>query len=1136
MASGQSLKTVRIFVSSPGDVAEERTKAREIFDRLQGEFSGALEVLPYFWEHEPLLAHTDPQSQIEPPSTFDLFVCLLWARLGTRLHPGLHRKPDGSGYASGTEQELLDALEGFHKSGAPEVIIYRRNGEPPIPTSPKGAGERVLNQFYALQTFIANLTEKDGYFVATTNSYKGLDQFEAKFEGDMRKVLRRYVPDGVSGARNVPKTWENGTPFRGLRHFDFEHAPIFFGRTRDIGDILEALRRQAADERAFVLVFGGSGVGKSSLIRAGVLPWLVKPGVIDGVGLWRRAILRPSEGNEGDLFDSLALALWHKDALPELGSDGTTAAQLAKMLREAPEGVGMLIKGVLSQVARDTQLADKLATQPRALFALVVDQLEELFTVERLSGQREGFLRALDALARSGYVYVMATLRSDFYARCEESPLLMELKKDAGQYHLRPPDEMQLGQMIRLPAAAAGLSFEEDYDSGQRLDDVLRDAALASPSSLPLLEFALEELYLKRDPKRGLLLLEAYKAMGGVEGALGERAEESFTQTSAAAQERFAHVFRKLVTINSKGVAISPDGDEPAVRRRARKDEIATDAGSRELIDRLVADRLLVADRTEDDIVVVSVAHEAMLTRWPRLKAWIASHRETLKNHAEVTADTQRWLEKRRNDDYLCHQGLPVNKAKDLLEAGFLSRDEEEFVRASLKYVAGKQFQETLETGEGMQELSTRLREDYPEVRQRLLSAALTASGEATRSHAALLLGTDPVEPLTHELVSLLLNDREDEVRRAAAASLVQLDHAPYFEELAGQLRDGSRWEVIRAFSYLRVAADARREATSFEPRMRALAHWLRWRITARAWAQRLKRGFPILVIVLMPAMVLSCVSAGAFKFFPGLLNYAFSQAHASGPAALFQGVLAAVVWGGFITFSIITHSVVFGNERGRKSLLQPWGALVAGAVGGVISSLLVIAVVVVVSDSSSVIAVGWTTLKREDGFELYLLDTMFTRRCFWPYLIMGVGLSLGMALMTNGLRASQEWRAFLGRQSHLTDLKSTLGLVRALSKLSLRFSWPIPLCLLIADVISFRVLRGAHAPAPLLSGTLTDMLLGGRNEGIRLAWKMSPWGQGLGIFFDSATQGIGGFFAIVGMGLGIIAIRYGVKIEPRRN
>jgi len=670
------MKTVRIFVSSPGDVGAEREKVREIFDRLQVEFSGLLNIAPYFWEHEPMRADTDFQTQIEPPSKFDLFVCLLWARLGSRLHPRLHRKPGGGEYASGTEYELLDALEGFRRSNAPEVLIYKRKGDPVIPAKPKEERERILAQYDALESFFTRLTQSDGHFVVGTNSYSGLDEFETKFEGHMRKVFARFIPEGVAGSRTVPKSWTTGSPFRGLRHFDFEHASIFFGRTRAIDEVLAALKQQAGEERAFVLVFGGSGVGKSSLVRAGVLPWLVKPGVIDGVGVWRRAVMRPSEVNEGDLFDALAAALVRAEGLPEILSDGTSVAQLASMLREKPDGVGMLIKGALSQAAREVQLTEKLEKQPRALFVLAVDQLEELFTVERLASQREGFLRAIDSLARSGFVWVLATLRSDFYPRCEESPLLMHLKQGDGQYHLEPPDEVQLGQMIRLPAAAAGLLFEEDHKTGERLDDLLRDAAVKSPSALPLLEFALEELYERRDPNEGLLKLDSYHELGGVEGALGQRAEESFQQAGESARESFDLIFRQLVTIG--------EGEgEPAVRRRARKSEVEANAGSRDLIARLTADRLLVADRTEEGVLVIGLAHEAMLASWPRLAEWVESNRQSLSIRAQVAIDVARWLENGRNDDYLYPRGLPLEKARKVLDEGFLGEEEREFVEAS---------------------------------------------------------------------------------------------------------------------------------------------------------------------------------------------------------------------------------------------------------------------------------------------------------------------------------------------------------------------------------------------------------------------------------------------------------------------
>ena len=449
-------------------------------------------------------------------------ICLLFSRLGTEPHPGLHRKAGGGKYASGTEYELLDALNGLDARGAPEVYIYKREGTPVIPAEPKEERERIAAQYDALKDFYDRFTRKDGHYVVASKSYTGLEEFETRFQTDMRKILKRHVPRGA-GLRSAPKTWLSGSPFRGLDHFDFEHAAIFCGRTRAIDEVLTALKQQAADGCAFVLIFGGSGVGKSSLVRGGVLPLLVKPGVIDGVRLWRRAVMRPSDAAEGDLFDALATTLVRGQALPEINKHEVTSVQLARMLREAPEGAGLLIQRELSQISQDVRQTEKLDKPPRALLVLAIDQLEELFTIEKLDGVRETFLRSLDALARSGCIWVVATLRSDFYQRCAESPVLGELvKKGAGQYCLLPPNETQLRQMIQLPAFAAGLDFEHDQDTGEHLDDLLRDAAIKNPSTLPLLEFALEQLYKQRDQETGQLKLAAYHGFGGVEGALGK--------------------------------------------------------------------------------------------------------------------------------------------------------------------------------------------------------------------------------------------------------------------------------------------------------------------------------------------------------------------------------------------------------------------------------------------------------------------------------------------------------------------------------------------------------------------------------------------------------------------------------------
>ena len=133
-------------------------------------------------------------------------------------------------------------------------------------------------------------------------------------------------------------------------------------------------------------------------------------------------------------------------------------------------------------------------------------------------------MAALAALARSGLAWVVATMRSEFFARCAELPELAALKAGQGQLDLLPPTFAEIGQMIRYPARDAALRWGKDPDHpGQALDDVLQEAAWRDPKALPLLQFTLNELFRRRDGR--MLTCEAYRALGGLEGALANHAE-----------------------------------------------------------------------------------------------------------------------------------------------------------------------------------------------------------------------------------------------------------------------------------------------------------------------------------------------------------------------------------------------------------------------------------------------------------------------------------------------------------------------------------------------------------------------------------------------------------------------------------
>ena len=686
---------LKVFVSSPGDVAEERLIAKRVLDRLAAEFAPDARIESILWEHEPLLVSDTFQTQIIRPAETDIVVCILWSRLGTRL-PQQFKRPDGSPYNSGTEFEFEDALEGRKQRGVPDLLVYRKTAEPLVSLKDTQAASQALQQKMLLDEFVQRFFHgEDGTLIAAFHPFENAADFETRLEEHLRKLIQdRLQKLGISLVNReavARPTWTEGSPFRGLQVFEFQHHAIFFGRTRAIGEILERLKRQAAEGRAFLLVLGVSGCGKSSLVRAGVLPDLVQPGVVEGVGLWRRAIMRPGE-RAGDLFDGLAAALRRDEALPELASDGTTVENLAGMLRSNPEAAPYLIKGALAQAASHLVKAESSPVQPAARLVLVLDQLEELFTAGDLSQEhRTAFFRAIRALAESGQTWVIATLRSDFYHRCSEIPALVDLKAGSGQYDVQPPDASEIAQLVRRPTFAAGLQFEpEDLQTGQRLDDLLRDAAAANRDSLPLLEFTLDELYRLRSGN--VLTLQAYRDLGGMEGALARRADEVFAKLPDSAKSALPHVFRQLVTIGG-------DDDETATRKQAPLAAFdvpesgaagSPEAGpktspARQLVDDFVAARLLTAKQTDDGRPVVEITHEALLSRWQPLADWLRDDRELLRIRGRVGAEAARWVHEGRRTDLLLQSGKPLDEGLQLQAAGFpLDAAETEFIANSL--------------------------------------------------------------------------------------------------------------------------------------------------------------------------------------------------------------------------------------------------------------------------------------------------------------------------------------------------------------------------------------------------------------------------------------------------------------------
>jgi WD40 repeat protein/class 3 adenylate cyclase len=399
-------------------------------------------------------------------------------------------------------------------------------------------------------------------------------------------------------------------PYKGLRAFEEGDAQDFFGRD----ELVEQLVKRLGQTR-FLAVVGPSGSGKSSVVRAGLIPAL-RRGSITGSEGWRIA----------DMFPG---------AHP---LDGLEAA----LLRASPDPPPSLIE----QLERDEhgvhRAVLRLLPSDGSELVLVIDQFEEVFTLVEDEAVRTHFLGSLEAAATDprSRLRVVVTLRADFYDR----PLLYrgfaELFKSRVEAVI-PLSAEELERAISGPAKRVDVTLEPGLVAAM-LGDVAEE-----PGGLPLMEYALTELFERRDGR--VLFLEAYRQIGGVSGALGRRAEELYAELDDDGREAARQLFLRLVALG--------EGTEDTRRRVPRAEVASLDVDQQSMttvLDTFGASRQLSFDRdARTGAPTIELAHEAMLTAWPRLHRWIDAAREDLRTERRVAVAARDWIEADRDPSFL---------------------------------------------------------------------------------------------------------------------------------------------------------------------------------------------------------------------------------------------------------------------------------------------------------------------------------------------------------------------------------------------------------------------------------------------------------------------------------------------------
>jgi hypothetical protein len=649
------MQIVRVFVSSPGDVAPERGRVQAIAAKLNREYEGLVSFETVLWEEHFYKADRSFQPQIMESVACDIVVSIFWTRIGTELPSDFARMPNGQPFPSGTAYELLTALDVSKSKGLPDVYVFRKTADAPIPTADAERRRQAQTQLDALEAFWSEwFKSEQGQFKAAFQSFDSTDGFEQQLE----QLLRQWLETrGLLGPRLLwPK--EKGSPFRGLAPFEAEHAAVFFGRERLIDEARRRLVAAAERGKGFLLIVGASGSGKSSLARAGLIPRLTTPGMAPSVDVWRIAQMKPSEGGAGPLM-SLAAALLDAGALPELKQgDYPGPAALADNLARGGEALTRPIVRAIARVGEEAQRKRHTDQTLNPALVLLVDQFEELFAQGVSDAERGAFAECLKELVATGRVWCVTTMRADLYELLLRQPVLKALKEAGASLDLGPPGAAELAEIVRAPTQAAGLLFERDADKGDLDDRLLADAKTAD--SLPLLQFTLRQLYDQRAEIDGAVKLThvAYDALGGLQGPIAAEVEQAVAKLSSASLDALPRLLRRLA---------EPARDGQALTLREVQTDSAADTGEAALVDALLGARILIARTDGQGHATVRLAHDAVLASWPRAKQAGQASRDFYRVRSEVEDSLRRWQAHGRRKDRLIQVGVPLAEAEKLV-------------------------------------------------------------------------------------------------------------------------------------------------------------------------------------------------------------------------------------------------------------------------------------------------------------------------------------------------------------------------------------------------------------------------------------------------------------------------------------
>ena len=436
---------------------------------------------------------------------------------------------------------------------------------------------------------------------------------------------------------------KDGSPYPGLMHFTRKYAPVFFGREAEVNEILDRMRKP---EGRFIIISGDSGVGKSSVVDAGILPKL-EDGALPGDE--RCVTVRMVPGQSGEPFDAFKTALG--SLVTRAGLEPDTIVQ---ELKQSPNTLTRHLRKISADGADGKTIV------------LFLDQMEELFTAQDVA-QSNKFLTALYRAAQATALWVIATIREHDLQFCHQHPDMLQVLRGQGHYPLGRVEAFMMQDMIVKPANCAGLTVS---DSLARR--IINDSGSES-WKLSLLAFVLNQLFEKRSDHE--LSERIYKDLGGVSGAIAEHVktvEEKMRQDlGKKTPELLPEIFQSPAIVNPEGLP---------TRRRPLLSDFSQ--AQRSVI-KLLTDERLLQTEGEGETATVSISHEKLFEAWPALRDYISVNKKSLMDQTLLENRARKWEE----------MGKPVRRAcvwtgaKGFSAGGIFDRLAKEYPAASRRAV-----------------------------------------------------------------------------------------------------------------------------------------------------------------------------------------------------------------------------------------------------------------------------------------------------------------------------------------------------------------------------------------------------------------------------------------------------------------